>query len=476
MKLIEKYINGRINQFIYKFYLLIILKLLITFFIIFLLIIYKKALFIDNLDINEKYSKIKMHLNLTFNEEIKFKIKIGIYAYCIQNGGRARMTSILINYFYKIKIFKIYLFTRTNKEENEYKIPENIKRNCVKNNIIKIIKRNKIDILIYQLNYYEEISILNKLKNLNIIFYQHSSFFYELYSNYTSFLSLYKEYQNSKYIVSIIRLESDYLFKKWGINSILMNNFVTYEYNKVIPSSLSSNIILMIGRGNNKFKRFELGIHSMEYIIKDIEDCSMKIISNLNGTYNLQNIVNNLNLEQNIKFNGYTLTPEIQFKNASLHIFPTISESFGLVLCETKIFGIPNILVGLDYVSIAKGGTRIIYDETSESIAKEAIKILQNKNYRKFLGKKAKNSMKKFNNELLFNNWIKLILCVYNGEKYYEELKTNNKKMNENEALIILKNQINLMKIRNSKYINITLNEFKNFTKMEEFLNMEKYI
>ena len=386
------------------------------------------------------------------------------------------MTTILINYFYKINIFNIYLFTRKYKEENEYKIPDNIKRYYVNHNIIKIIKRNKIDVLIYQLNYYEEIKILNKLKNIKIIFYQHSSFFYELYSNYTLFISLYKEYKNSKYIVSIINFENDYLFSKWGINSILMNNFVTYEFDLIIPSDLSSKIILMIGRGNNKRKRFELGIQSMEYIIKEIDDCIMKVISNLNGTYNLQNIVNNLNLEENIKFVGYSLTPESHFKNSSLHIFPTISESFGLVLCETKLFGIPNILLGLDYVSIAKGGTIIIYDETTESIAKEAIKILQNKYYRKILGKNALKNMKKFNNNFLFYNWIKLILSIYNGEIYYEKLQKNHKKMNEDEALNILKNQINLMKIRDSRYIHITLNDLNNFTKMEQYLNKEKYI
>ena len=386
------------------------------------------------------------------------------------------MTTILINYFYKVKIFNIYLFTRKYKEENEYKIPDNIKRNYVNNNIIKIIKRNKIDVLIYQLNYYEEIKILNKLKNIKIIFYQHSSFFYELYSNYTLFISLYKEYKNSKYIVSIINFENDYLFSKWGINSILMNNFVTYEFDLIIPSDLSSKIILMIGRGNNKRKRFELGIQSMEYITKEIDDCIMKIISNLNGTYNLQNIVNNLNLEQNIKFVGYSLTPESHFKNSSLHIFPTISESFGLVLCETKLFGIPNILLGLDYVSIAKGGTIIIYDETTESIAKEAIKILQNKYYRKILGKNARKYMKKFNNNILFYNWIKLILSIYNGDIYYEKLQKNHKKMSEEEALNILKNQINLMKIRDSRYIHITLNDLNNFTKMEQYLNKENYI
>lgn len=413
-----------------------------------------------HLKINEKYLKIQLNLNLKFSNNLKDKLRIGIYTYCIKNGGRAKITSILINYLYKIKIFNIYLFTRANKENNEYYIPENIKRNIIKYNLIKMIIKNKIDILIYELSNYIEIKILNKFKETKTIFYQHSSFFYYFYSNYTSFLNIYQEYQNSKYVISLIPLENNYLFKKWKINSILMNNFISYEYYSIIPSDLTSKTVLMIGRANNKYKRFDLGILSMEYIIKEINETKMKIISNINGTYPLQKLIFNLNLEKSIKFIGYTLSPEIFFKNASLHIFPTISESFGLVLSETKIFGIPNILLGLDYVSISKGGNIIIYDDSPESIAKESIKLLNNVKYRKKLGKKAKQSMKKFNNQQLLNNWIKLILSIYNNEIYYKNLRKNEKEMEENIAKNILIKQIRLLKKRIANYNNIKINVF----------------
>ena len=144
-----------------------------------------------------------------------------------------------------------------------------------------------------------------------------------------------------------------------------MTNFITYKYNSVIPSNLMSKTILMIGRGNNKYKRFNLGIYAMEYIKIQNSICKLKLISNIDGTYDLQYLIYNLNLENYIKFNGFSLIPEINFKNSSLHIFPSISECFPMVLCETKIYGIPNILVGLDYVQISKGGTIIIYYQHS---------------------------------------------------------------------------------------------------------------
>ena len=92
---------------------------------------------ISIININNNYLKIKNELNLTFNNSIKNKIRIGIYAICIKNGGRARISSILINNIYKYNIFEIFLYTREQKEENEYNIPKDIKRQVITKNIVK---------------------------------------------------------------------------------------------------------------------------------------------------------------------------------------------------------------------------------------------------------------------------------------------------------------------------------------------------
>ena len=47
-----------------------------------------------------------------------------------------------------------------------------------------------------------------------------------------------------------------------------------------------------------------------------------------------------------------------------------------MVLSEAKIFGIPTILCGIDYIALAEGGTVIIYDDSPDTVAKKSIKIL----------------------------------------------------------------------------------------------------
>ena len=246
-----------------------------------------------------------------------------------------------------------------------------------------------------------------------------------------------------------------------------MNNFVTYEFNSVIPSDLSSNIIVMIGRARAKKKRFVIGIQSMEYIIKEIPNCELKIISNLTDIDNLHFLVDNLYLENNIRFFGYIASPDILFKNASLCFFPSITEAFPMVLVETKIYGIPNILLGLDYISISKGGTVIIYDDTPESLSKEAVYILNNQKHKIYLSTEARKSMKQFRNDILLFKWVKLILSICNDDYFYINLCKEDKKINENEAIKIINNQIKLLKMRNPIFNIISAQNFENYTFMQ---------
>ena len=457
------YLNYKIIYYIKIFiFLMVILNILL----------YNIIIDKEILNINDNYLNKQKELNLSFHNKIFSKIKIGIFTIGLKNGGRARITSQLLKFLNKITFFDIFLFTQKNKEEDEYINQKESKRILIKsyniNKIINEIKKKKINILIYQLSNLTEINILNNIKKIKIIFYLHQSLLYWIYADYSIFKSLYKSFQKSKYIISLVPFENDYLFKKWGISSILMDNFITYEYDYTISSDLSTKIILMIGRGADKYKRFKLGIQSMEYIIEDIQECELRIISNIEYIYILKNIVNNLHLQNNIKFLGFSLMPEFQLKNASLHIFPTLSESFGLVLCESKIYGIPNILVGLDYVTIAKKGTIIIYDDTPESIAKESIKILKIYKYRRKLGYEAKRSMRKLNNNKLIKKWTKLLLSIYNGDIYYDKLRLENgKKKIDNNITANLKTQIELLKMRNFFFSNITINNIDNFTFLE---------
>jgi hypothetical protein len=197
----------------------------------------------------------------------------------------------------------------------------------------------------------------------------------------------------------------------------------------------------------------------------------MIILSDNTEIDELKSLIKTEKLDNNIKFVGYSTNPEIYFNNVSLHIFPSIAEAFPMVLSETKIYGIPSILVGIDYVTAIKEGVIIVYDEKPETIANYAIKILNNIEYRKKIGKRARKSMKKFNNKILFKKWIKLIEAVNEGEDSFGQLTNEDKPIPENESIYILQNQINLLKKREKWLKNITVNDVLNFSFIKQFKN-----
>jgi hypothetical protein len=247
------------------------------FYKIFLIII-----IIISFNINKIINYYKYNPDKFYNKTLNKRINIGIVSKSIKNGGIERVTTLILYYFNKVKIFKLFLFTVQKKQNNEYFIDSNIKRIAFKNNLIELLQQQKIDILLYQCYNYKEINILNKIKNVKLILINNSCFFYWIYSNsYYYFKTYYQAYKNCDYTISLVPFENDYLFKKWGINSILMKNFIQYEYEAIVPSDLSSNIILMIGRGDDRDKRFDLGIKSMKYIINEVPQSEMKLISSL---------------------------------------------------------------------------------------------------------------------------------------------------------------------------------------------------
>ena len=65
-----------------------------------------------NLELNKHYLKIQKDIGLKFNKKLKNKIKIGIYTNSLKNGGLQKLTSLIIKYFLKEKIYKLFIYTK----------------------------------------------------------------------------------------------------------------------------------------------------------------------------------------------------------------------------------------------------------------------------------------------------------------------------------------------------------------------------
>ena len=219
----------------------------------------------------------------------------------------------------------------------------------------------------------------------------------------------------------------------------------------------------MIGRSRDPIKRYNLGIEAMKVIVKEIPECEMNIISSSEKNY--ERLIKNLNLEKFIRFVGFQKSIELFLRNSSLHILPSLSEAYPMVLSEAKIFGIPSIIIGLDYLALAKGGTIIINDDNPNSIAKEAIRLLKDDETKKRLGKEARLSMKIHTNKVITKKWVKLLFSIYKGNNQdYKGLSDDHDLISEKEAEKILHNQLILIKKRRPILKKASLENLKEFS------------
>ena len=176
----------------------------------------------------------------------------------------------------------------------------------------------------------------------------------------------------------------------------------------------------------------------------------------------LAKLIKSLKLEENVFFTGMQNKIEKYLQNASLHIFPSLFEAYPMVLSEAKIYGIPTILCGIDYIALVKGGTVVVYDDNPDTVAKEAIKILKDENYRKKLGAEARESIQKLNDNLLAKRWVKFLVSVYEeDDETYQELGKSG--ITEEKAEDILKNQLKLLQRRIPRFQKKTLEQLKHY-------------
>ena len=72
-------------------------------------------------------------------ESQSLRIKLGILANSLKNGGAERQTSLLLNYLNQYKFIQITLFTTKTEEKNEYFIDLNINRIVAKGTVYYLL-------------------------------------------------------------------------------------------------------------------------------------------------------------------------------------------------------------------------------------------------------------------------------------------------------------------------------------------------
>jgi glycosyltransferase involved in cell wall biosynthesis len=126
---------------------------------------------------------------------------------------------------------------------------------------------------------------------------------------------------------------------------------------------------------------------------------------------NLQKDIKSNRLEKQILFKGYTNNVYSVYKQASICVFPSKNEGFGMSLAEAMTCGIPSI--GFKQCS---GVNELIEDKVTgflvdnvEEFTDRLKQLMEDKELRERMGRKAHERAKKYDEEIVWKQWLNLI-------------------------------------------------------------------
>ena len=406
-------------------------------------------IFYDNSEIlhDPKYSK-RINIEENNNNENKNlkkymtnkEEKVGVaFVYETMFGnGIGRMLSVLFSELSKYDKYDIYLLSK-GAYRYDFKVDKKVKQIPIFGNRSKIEKFDKSsNVKYYVLHNVLEPEEIKWYKSLGkkIIDINHGTYLSCVYANCTG---VYAAWRFHKLFDAFIQVIADdyYVHKKLGFkNAFYIPNMFTFDADKTPNSNLTYKNLMIMGRENDRIKGGYYGIKAMYEIVKEIPDAKLYFISSDSRIKFLKETIKELNLTNNIKIVSYVLNISHYFLNSSILLCPSKSESFPMVMNEGKAHGLPIIAFNVSYSPSYQKGVILVDMLNYTQMAKEAIKLLNDYEYRKKKGMEAKLSLKEYSNAETANKWDRLFSVLdkddpvayeklqnYTFERYYDEEK-----------------------------------------------------
>ncbi|MCK4250889.1 glycosyltransferase family 4 protein [candidate division WOR-3 bacterium] len=200
---------------------------------------------------------------------------------------------------------------------------------------------------------------------------------------------------------------------------VVIPNFITKNYHR--KTKKEKNSILFVGRLEIKQKGIDLLIHALHYVRKEIPNVNLYIIGQGNSLGYLKNLAAEYELRENIIFLGYVDDYELanMYSKCEIFVFPSLYESFGIVVIEAMSAGLPIVSHNLDCVSeIFDGGKYgiLVKKGDVEGLADQIIKLLKDDELREYYSKMSLERSKKYTQVEIVRSIEKVYLNLYYGD------------------------------------------------------------
>lgn len=343
-------------------------------------------------------------------------------------GGVARILSVKANYLVENFGYEVHILTQNvGNKPLFYLFNDKIKRldmvlrgtkisfflQYVKA-LKKVLKTLNPDIIIVCDNGLKAYLIPFILKTKTpIVFESHGSKFIEekeqtKYFSGTRYKLAFKEFYANKF-AKFVTLSNESL-KEWNIkNGFIISNPLWFEASRF--AVLQSKKVIIVARHS-----YEKGLDRMlqiwQKVVQKHPDWSLEIYGKSTENQELQRLANTLNIIDYVTFYEPVKNINDKYIEASIVAMTSRTEGFGMVLIEAMACGVPVIAydcpVGPRSIITNNENGFLIKDENINLFVEKLNLLIENENLRIEMGKKARQSVEKYNLETIMLQWKSL--------------------------------------------------------------------
>lgn len=381
--------------------------------------------------------------------------KIGIFYYRMAKGGVQRVISLLVPMYIKMG-YEIVLFTEEIDEENEYELPENIRRVILPSSINQnadeygervrefrqALVENDVDMVMYHAAASKMLLFdIMTVKSLGIPFVMtvHELFSQSMVNLSTFICQRIWIYQWVDKLVVLSSTEETF-WKLFGVNAVYLQNPIdTFE-----RKPYDGQYILWIGRLEERQKRYMDAVEIMRLVVQEFPNEKMKIVGNEVTPGALEAIrkkVEEYDLQNNVEICGFQKDVSEYYQGAKLHLLTSMYEAFPMTVIESKSYGIPLVTYDMPYLELLNGYKNsyiAVEQKNVRQAAEKVISLLKKPEKLCDMSELAYKSIRNFANKDLTKSWEQIIASIEQGEKNQKKSKDNATSLYRNIVLTML--------------------------------------
>ena len=363
-------------------------------------------------------------------------------------GGVERVAALLAESLDTLG-YKLVIITENKRNSQDFKVPSTVCREvlgrCRYNSLDRILKKHQIDTVIFQDYWrketYYDMFYLRLKGNITIINALHNSPLWFYHLGQSNLDIVYKKYYELADFMTVLSHHDQICINhSQKVPVIYMPNILTFDPLSIKLNSLNDFDIVSVGRlREEKNPLFLLDV--FKKVIAEIPLVKLYLVGDGVLKEQIVTTINQLGLQESVFVTGYTTEVQQYYQKASIHVLPSSFEGQPMTWLEAKAYGIPSVVSRMDSVEFTQHKGAIIVEQNDiYGFAQAIIKLLKDEQYRKEMGREARESLENFSSEKTIDRWKQLLDEISNNKIYESDLIEIDPKLDKEKVLNLHEN------------------------------------